>query len=245
MTLSVDTPAKLYLLRLSTTSLPIGKGRFLDLALGCYLIETSQGRHILVDSGMTPGVKLTGPSFSESESNVIEQLAALGLRPEDIDTVLCTHFDVDHAGYHDAFFNAEFIVQRTHYDLARGGHPRFAHAQAHWDHPSLRYRLLEGDSEVLPGLTLIETSGHVTGHQSVLVRLPRTGPVLLAIDAVMMEHLFTPDRKAWPHDENEDQLRASTRKLIEIAQHEKVSLVVFGHDGRQWQTLKKSPEFYD
>lgn len=245
MTPSVDTPAKLYLLRLSTTSLPIGEGRFLDLALGCYLIETLEGRHILVDSGMTPGVKPAGPSFSESESNVIEQLSALGLRPEDIHTVLCTHFDVDHAGYHDAFSNAEFIVQRAHYDLARGGHPRFAEARAHWDHPSLRYRLIEGNAEVLPGLTLIETSGHVTGHQSVLIRLPRTGPVLLAIDAVMMQHLFTPDRKAWPHDENEEQLRASTRKLLGIVERESVSLVVFGHDGRQWQSLKTSPEFYD
>jgi N-acyl homoserine lactone hydrolase len=245
MTSSVDTPVKLYFLRLSTTSLPIGEGRFLDLALGCYLIETSQGRHILVDSGMTPGVKLTGPSFSESESNVIEQLAVLGLRPEDIDTVLCTHFDVDHAGYHDSFPNAEFIVQRAHYHSARAGHPRFALARQHWDHPALRYRLVDGDTEILPGLTLIETSGHVAGHQSVLVRLPRTGLVLLAIDAVMMKHLFTPDRKAWPDDENEEQLVASTQKLLGIVEREKVSLVVFGHDGGQWKSLRTSPEFYD
>jgi N-acyl homoserine lactone hydrolase len=60
-----------------------------------------------------------------------------------------------------------------------------------------------------------------------------------------MQRLFTPDRKATPHDENEDQLRSSTRKLIEIVERENVSLVVFGHDGLQWQSLKKSPDFYD
>jgi len=92
---------------------------------------------------------------------------------------------------------------------------------------------------------LIETSGHVLGHQSVLVRLPHTGPVLLAVDAVMMKRLFTPERSAWPNDEDEDQLRASTQKLLEIVERERVSLVVFGHDGEQWRSLKKPPDFYD
>ena len=50
------------------------------------------------------------------------------------------------------------------------------------------------------GLELIEISGHVPGHQSVLVRLPRTGPVLLAIDAVPMQNGFTPDRQGSPMD---------------------------------------------
>jgi N-acyl homoserine lactone hydrolase len=49
---------------------------------------------------------------------------------------------------------------------------------------------VDGDTELLPGLTLLETSGHTPGHQSVLVRLPQTGPVLLAIDAVVMERFF-------------------------------------------------------
>ena len=44
--------------------------------------------------------------------------------------------------------------------------------------------MVDGDTELLPGVTLIETSGHAPGHQSVLVRLPKTGAVLLVIDAV-------------------------------------------------------------
>ncbi|MGH2345860.1 MAG: MBL fold metallo-hydrolase, partial [Chloroflexota bacterium] len=159
--------------------------------------------------------------------------------------LICTHFDIDHAGYHDSFTKAEFIVQRAHYDLARSGHPRFAAARPHWDHPALHYRLVDGDTEILPGLTLLETSGHAPGHQSVLVRLPQTGPVLLAIDAVMMARLFTIDRKAWPNDDNEQQLRASTSKLLALVEREQIRLVVFGHDGRQWQTLKRAPAYYD
>jgi N-acyl homoserine lactone hydrolase len=176
---------------------------------------------------------------------VIEHLAALALAPTDIETVICTHFDVDHAGYHDCFAHCEFVVQREHYEFARKGHPRFEPARHHWDRPTLRYTLLDGDTDLLPGFSLLETSGHAPGHQSVLVRLPNTGAVLLAIDAVVMERLFTPERRAWPTDYDEAKLIASTRKLIGIAEKEKASLVVFGHDGKQWQALKKAPEFYD
>src|SRR6266571_3578113 len=215
MTLSSTTPQRLYLMQLGTSTIPTTPQPTAGSA-GCYLVQTSDGKNILIDSGLpadyTPP---PGTPPTENEKNVLEHLAGLGLHPDDIDLLICTHFDVDHAGYNDAFPQAELIVQRKHYELARGGHPRFAAARPHWDHPALRYRLIDGDTELLPGLTLLETSGHAPGHQSVLVRLPQTGPVLLAIDAVVQQRLFTPDRRAWPGDENEEQLRASTRKLLD------------------------------
>ncbi len=245
MTTNASAPQRLYMMQLSASTVPLGQGRSMEMVLGCYLVETSDGRHILIDSGMAADAPHPAVPRVGKEMNVIEHLAGLGLKPADIDTLICTHFDIDHAGYHDAFTRAEFIVQREHYDLARSGHPRFAAARAHWDHPALRYRLVDGDTEILPGLTVLETSGHAPGHQSVFVRLPQTGPVLLAIDAVMMERLFIADRKAWPKDDNEEQLRASTRKLLELVERERVKLVVFGHDGEQWQGLKKAPEYYE
>jgi N-acyl homoserine lactone hydrolase len=178
------------------------------------------------------------------EQDVLEQLAWLGLRADDIDLLICTHFDGDHSGHHAAFTNAELIVQRQHYELARSGYARFTSTRSQWDHPSLRYRLIDGDTELLPGLELIETSGHVSGHQSVLVRLPETGPVLLTIDAVPVQRAFTPEREAGPMDMDEEMLRASTRKLLALVEREQVRLTVFGHDGDQWQTLKKAPDFY-
>jgi N-acyl homoserine lactone hydrolase len=238
-------PKRFYLLELSASTVPVGPGRSLEMVLGCYLVQTGDGRRILIDTGMAADTRPPGLPPARNEKNVLEHLAGLGLHPEDIDTVIATHFDVDHAGYHDAFPCAEFIVQREHYELARGGHPRFAAARAHWDHPALHYRLVDGDVEVVPGLTLLKTSGHAPGHQSVLVRLPQTGPVLLAIDAVAMQRLFTLDRKAWPTDDNEEQLLASTRKLLDLVERDHVGLVIFGHDGQQWQTLKKAPEYYE
>src|SRR5580693_6209345 len=244
MTSNSTGPAKLYLMQLSATTVPLPNKTTMEMVMVCYLIVTGDGKRILIDSGMYPETMPPGLPPARDKKTVLEHLAELQIAPKDVDTVICTHFDVDHAGYHDAFRYAEFVVQREHYERARSGDPRYAAARAHWDHPALRYRLVDGDTELLPGLTLLKTSGHVAGHQSVLVRLPQTGPVLLAIDAVMMAHTFTPERKPWPHDQDETQLIASTVKLLDLVKRENVALVVFGHDGTQWRTLKKSPDYY-
>lgn len=215
-----------------------------NLPFVCYLIQTGDGKNILVDSGLPVDVQPpAGMPRPTVDKNVIEQLAMLGLRPDNIDMLICTHFDGDHAGNHEVFPRAQYIVQRAHYEAAKTS-PRFANSRPHWDQPVERYRFVDGDTRLLPGLDLIETSGHAPGHQSVLVRLPKTGPVLLAIDAVPAQSAFTTDRKAGPADDNEEILKASTRKLLDLVEREHVSLVIFGHDGDQWRTLKKVPEFY-
>jgi N-acyl homoserine lactone hydrolase len=244
MTEKNATPQRLYLLQLSSASVPLPNGGTLEMVSTAYLVAMGDGSYILIDSGVpadytSPMMPAQGPT-----KNVLAHLVELGLTPAAIDIVIATHFDVDHVGFHDAFPQAEFVVQRRQYDIARNGHPRFDVARSHWDAPELHYRLVDGDYELFPGLTLIESSGHAPGHQSVLVRLPQSGPILLAIDAVSMERLFTPERKAWPADDNEEELRASTRKLLDIVEREKVKLVVFGHDGLQWKSLVKAPDFY-
>jgi N-acyl homoserine lactone hydrolase len=213
------------------------------MSAGCYLVQTHDGQNILIDSGVPDDYAAPDGTPFVNAPNVVTQLGELGLNPDDIDLVICTHLDIDHVGFHDAFPGAEFIIQRQQYDLARGGNARFQNGQTHWDHPALRYRVVDGDTELLPGLTLIETSGHTTGHQSVLLRLPETGAVLLAIDAVPLARAFTVDRTPWPFDENVDQLIASTQKLLDLAAREG-AMVIFGHDGEQWKTLKKAPDFY-
>jgi N-acyl homoserine lactone hydrolase len=211
----------------------------------CYLVQTEDGTNVLIDSGLP--ISMQPPddrSVLTMGKNVLEQLAQLGLQPADINYLICTHFDGDHAGNHAAFPAAELIVQRAHYELARSGAERFARVREQWDHPALRYRQVEGDIELFPGLELIETSGHTRGHQSVLVRLPKTGPVLLTIDAVPQRAAFTIERQPGPFDEDVQALLASTQKLLDLVEREHVSLVVFGHDGAQWDTLKKAPEYY-
>ena len=108
-----------------------------------------------------------------------------------------------------------------------------------------RIRLVDGDTELLPGLELIETSGHVPGHQSVLVRLPKTGAVLLTIDAAPFGEGFTRDKQDDGSNPDAEAIRASMNKLLDLVEREKVGLVIFGHEWAQWEGLKKLPEYYE
>lgn len=239
MTTQTSTPQRLYLIQVASmppTQVPVAS----------YLVQTSDNKNILIDSGLPSGEVQVPPGMPAPimGKNVIEQLAMLGLQPDDVHMLICTHFDGDHAGNNAAFPNAELIVHRKHFESAQSGNPRFARSRSQWDLPTSRYRFVDGDTELLPGIELIDTSGHVPGHLSVLVRLPEMGPVLLAIDAVSVQEDFTYDRSASPMDADAEGTIASTRKLLAIAQREHVALAVFGHDGPQWQTLKKLPDFY-
>ena len=147
-----------------------------QIPIVCYLVQTGDGKHMLIDSGL-PESMPEGESEFENGQDVIEQLASIGLKPDDIDTVISTHYDIDHAGRHAAFTKAHYVVQRVHH-VDAASNPRFAANRPQWDQPMERIRLVDGDTELLPGLELIETSGHVLGHQSVLVRLPKTGAIL-------------------------------------------------------------------
>ncbi len=223
-----------------------------------YLIRTDGGTNVLVDTGFPPEViaasqhpdRPGGPQGGMGIHDAIPittHLANLGIAPRDIQYVIATHLDPDHAGAIDAFPDAVIVIQRAQYEEAlHSTDRRYTMNRAHWDAPGLRYRLVDGDATLLPGIELIETSGHVPGHQSILVRLPRTGPVLLAIDA--MNHAGQSDPQTRPvsdFDWSEAATRASTRKLQDVIAREGVRLVIYGHDRNQWPTLRKAPAYYD
>ncbi len=219
-----------------------------QIPIVCALVQTEDGQNVLIDSGL-PAVIPEEASDFENGQDVTQQLASIGLTPDDIGTVISTHYDIDHAGRHAAFTQAHYVVQRAHHEDA-ASNPRFAVLRPQWDQPLERIRLVDGDTELLPGLELIETSGHVPGHQSVLVRLPTTGAVLLTIDAVPFSKGFTrerPEDASNPDDGNPDAeaTRASTLKLLDLAEREQVGLVIFGHDQAQWEQLKRLPEYYE
>jgi N-acyl homoserine lactone hydrolase len=214
-----------------------------QIPIVCYLVQTGDNKHILIDTGLPQIIPEDAQEF-ENGQDVIQQLAKLGLKPDDIDTVISTHYDGDHAGRHAAFTKAQYIVQRVHH-VDAATNPRYASIRPQWDQPMERIRLVDGDTELLPGLELIETSGHVPGHQSVLVRLPQTGAVLLTIDAAPFGEGFTRDQQDDGGNPDAEAIRASTIKLLNLVEREHIELVIFGHDTEQWKGLKKLPEFYE
>ena len=234
--MSQNAPQRLYLMQ-------VGLMPDYGIPIVCYLVQTGDGKNILIDTGL-PEIMPEGETEFENGQDVIEQLASIGLRPDDIDTVISTHYDIDHAGRHAAFTKAQYVVQRVHH-LDAASNPRFAANRPQWDQPMERIRLVDGDTELLPGLELIETSGHVPGHQSVMLRLPKTGAILLPIDAVPFGAGFTRDAQGELSNPDAEATRPSRTKLLDLVDREHIGLVIFGHDEEQWKTLKKAPEFYE
>ncbi|GGM59043.1 N-acyl homoserine lactonase family protein [Dactylosporangium sucinum] len=224
------------------TLLRFGTVRGVGVPIAGYLLRLRDGRRILVDTGCAREA-LTDPESHfvvASDDYVVGRLETLGLTPADIDTVIVSHFDPDHAGANDEFPHAEFVVQRAQYDHAReSGLFRYTWIRQHWDDPRLRYRLLDGDTELAPGLTLLESGGHVPGHQAVLLELLETGRILLAGDAWMRD--TDPDtRPMSPFDLDEPATRRSQRRLADLARTHDVTLVIHNHDTAQWATLRES-----
>lgn len=234
--MSMNAASRLYLMQ-------VGIMPEYEIPIVCYLVQTQDGRNVLIDTGL-PEVIPEDTSDFENGIDVVEQLHRLGLTPQDIDTVISTHYDGDHAGRHATFDRAQYVVQRLHHRDA-ATNPRYASIRSEWDQPLERIRLVDGDTEILPGLTLIETSGHAPGHQSVLVRLPSTGAILLAIDAVPFADGFVRDAATDESGPDAETSRASVIKLLDLVDREHVQLVIFGHDVEQWKTLRQAPEFYD
>lgn len=151
----------------------------------------SPDRTVLVDTGFDPaaGVRRGRRVLVEP----LTALARLGVEPEEVSTVLISHFHYDHVGNLGAFPHAELIVGRTELDFWTGTIARRAQFAAHVEAPEIariaravedgRVRTTAGEEEVLPGIRAIEVGGHSPGQ--LMVEVAGTdGPVLLTSDAV-------------------------------------------------------------
>jgi N-acyl homoserine lactone hydrolase len=158
-------------------------------------VVTHPGGAALVDTGVG-GPQEVLDDWRVVNRSVAEALAELDMTPGDIGLVINTHLHFDHCGQNAVFKHAPFYVQRAELSRARGE----ASQLADWfDFMGARFELLDGDAEVLPGLTVIATPGHTVGHQSVVVRSGDGdgGPDVLIGDAA-----YTPRQYSGPADED-------------------------------------------
>jgi N-acyl homoserine lactone hydrolase len=169
------------------------------------------------------------------EDNLLFRLAQLDIAPQDIDYVINTHLHFDHAGNNDLLGNATFFVQREQYELAKDN-PGFPNQ--YWNLPSLSYELLDGEQEIFSGVRAIPTSGHTPGHQSVLIRLPDTGSLILCGDAVYCQENY--DHDSWESQADPETARESALKLRALAEAEQATMF-YGHDREQARTMRWAP----
>ena len=85
----------------------------------------------------------------------------------DIDVIANCHMHVDHAGGNYLFPNVRVVVQDAELTAARG--PDFTYPRYTFEYPGATLDVVEGETDVAPGLRLAPTPGHTPGHQSLLV----------------------------------------------------------------------------
>jgi len=153
-------------------------------------VVTHPGGAVLVDTGCGGRDEWLN-DWRVVNRSVADALAELGMTPADIGLVINTHLHFDHCGQNAVFSHAACHVQRTELDRAkresRELYDWFGFMDARWE-------LLDGDTEILPGLSVVTTPGHTVGHQCVVVS-SADGQDLLIGDAA-----YTPRQFAGPPD---------------------------------------------
>lgn len=224
---------------------PQPDGSVLRIPVPMYVIRAASGRVYLVDTG-NPRQLIGAPDgqpwyrgrceISEADDPVA-RLAEMGLAPGDIDAIIATHFDFDHAGRYDVFgpLGTDVFVQRAH--LAKVVCADGGNDPALWRIPGLRWRLVDGDSEIEPGLRVLRTDGHAVGHQSLAVETS-SGWVILATDAIDSQAFLA--RRQFPSYADIEASNKSIDRLLALAE-ELSAPIIFGHDPEQWARLSLSP----
>ena len=209
----------------------------------CLLIR-GQGRNILVDSGYgTKGSAAEREMFDFHGATLVENLAAEGIVPEQIDVVVLTHLHFDHVGgctrlgedggIVPEFPRARHFVQRAEWEDATGNRPELKGSYFPRDFQPLAdaglIELVDGAAVVAPGVSVRPVRGHTRGHQIVDIKSGGVRAVYLGDVCPMTPHL----RPFWTMAY--DQFPLDTRRnkppiLDEIAAHN--WLAIFDHDPR-------------
>ncbi|MET4721023.1 N-acyl homoserine lactone hydrolase [Bradyrhizobium japonicum] len=225
----------------------LNEGKAMDFVDSCYLIKHSSKGWFLWDTGIADAVAAMPNGLVPADPKAVTwrrpktlaaQLEQLGLKPDDVKAMAVSHTHPDHTGNVELFPQATLYVQKAEYDWpGANNEPRFK--------PSHPVELLAGDKDVFGdgSLTILSTPGHTPGHQSLLVKLPKTGAVVLSGDAVHFKDNWD-NRRVPSMNANKDQSAASMQKIADTLTKEKAQLWI-NHDKAQRDSQKMAPEFYD
>jgi N-acyl homoserine lactone hydrolase len=224
----------------------LNEGKTMDFVDTCYLIKHTQG-WFLWDTGIADAVAAMPNGLVPADPKAVTwrrpktleaQLEQLGVKPGDIKRMGVSHTHPDHIGNVELFPQATLYVQKAEYDWpGTNNEPRFK--------PSHPVELVSGDKDVFGdgSVTVLSTPGHTPGHQSLLVKLPKTGAVVLSGDAVHFKDNWD-NRRVPSMNANKEQSAASMQKIADTLDKEKAQLWI-NHDKAQRDSQKMSPAFYD
>ena len=158
-------------------------------------------KNILVDTGISsPDIQryLFGRPYEEV-SPFEHALDSINLSPEDIHIVIQTHLHFDHCGNTRKCRNAIVMVQEEELKFAYSPHAVFFGAYNLEFCKDLRFRVVSGDTEILPGIRVIHSPGHSPGGQSVSIQTEK-GTAIISGFCSIKENFFPPEkmRTRWP-----------------------------------------------
>ncbi len=229
------------------------KEETMELPVHSTLIRHAQG-NVLFDSGCNPlaatdpqarwgGIaKVMTPIFTP-EQTVVQELATLGLAPDDIDVVICSHLHPDHCGCNEYFTRATILCHEAEVAAATAeGAENQGYLKQEWDQPQ-GFQIFDAEHDVFGDgrIVLLPLPGHTPGMTAARISLDREGIFVLASDAAPLQvniDTGVPPKNTW----NMDLASAALVRLKEL--RDNGATVVSGHDDAQWQTLRQGLEFY-
>ncbi|MGZ5091482.1 MAG: N-acyl homoserine lactonase family protein [Burkholderiales bacterium] len=236
-----------------TPGVNVGKpGAF---SANCYLIQHANGL-MLWDSGINDGVASMPEGFQRSKvaprytlrRAFSAQLSAMGIQPVQIGHVAFSHTHGDHVGNANLFTSGTLYIQQAEYDAAFG-----SEAISKWGFEVASYEKLRtsktlklnSDHDVFGdgSVVIISTPGHTPGHQSLLVRLPRRGPVILSGDMVHLQENWTA-RRVPSFNYDAEQSRKSMEKIAALMAQTGAELWI-NHDKAQSDGIPKASAYID
>ncbi|MCD0446478.1 MBL fold metallo-hydrolase [Glycomyces sp. A-F 0318] len=203
-------------------------GRWL-LQFRAFAIRAEQGLTV-VDAGIGPADS-PAASWAPVPGLLPQSLAAAGIDPDEVDTVVLTHLHTDHIGWavvnghnkygetprpdpHPYFPNAEYLLQRRELEAIDSLNPQLRGSLVEPLEATGQLRLLDGDTPLRTG-RVVATPGHTPGHQSVLVEDGRDLAVVtgdLLVHAVQLLH----PELAYAHEVDPEEARRSRERMLDV-----------------------------
>jgi N-acyl homoserine lactone hydrolase len=220
----------------------------------CYLIKHARG-WMLWDTGnsdrlatMPKGMSVAGGTITVfMKKPLADSLKEIGVAPGDIKHFAMSHAHGDHSGNANLFTAATLYVQRAEYAAMFGPESqKFGFIAANYDKlrasPAM---IIDGDHDVFGdgSVTLKAAPGHTPGHQVLVVRLPKTGPVMLSGDMVHLQYSWN-NRVAPSFNFNVPQSQATIDALKAYAQRTGTQLWI-NHDMEQSAKVTKAPQWVE
>jgi N-acyl homoserine lactone hydrolase len=224
----------------------------LDFVTPCYLIVHPRGT-LMWDVGQIPDASFPAAGGTATQGvftstkKLLPQLAAVGYKPSDITYLAMSHYHTDHTANANEFASSTWIVQEAERNAMFTQPPPRQAAPANYS------KLKDSKTIVVPnrdhdvfgdGSVVIKfTPGHSPGHQSLFLKLAKTGPVVLSGDLYHYPEERSLDRVP-TFDTDRDQTRKSRQGMEQFLTQSKAQLWI-QHDSAVYAKLVKAPQYID